>query len=81
MLRITKSMVTVKGELGDQSNSRSYWTLFVKDVIPDSRSKSFAEHSPQSTWSLRSTVTALLMYHVKKERSSIQMTPVLIPAA
>ena len=61
---------TIKGELGDQGASHSYWALMTKDVLPNSRSKTFSEQQaliqgPYEVPGVLEAATAILMHHAK----------------
>jgi len=60
----------IKNELGDQGASHSYWALMTKDVLPNSRNKTFSEQQaliqgPYVVPGALEAATAILMHHAK----------------
>ena len=60
----------VKNEHGDQSVSKSYWALITKDVLPNSRNKTYAEQQalikgPYAVPGALETATGILMHHAQ----------------
>jgi len=57
-------------ELGDQSVPKSYWALITKDVLPNSRNKTYAEQQalikgPYAVPGALETATGILMHHAQ----------------
>ena len=60
----------VKRELGGHPNPMSHWVLFTRDVLPNSRHKTYPEQrqllkNPGTTLSTLDAATAILMHHAK----------------
>ena len=70
----------IKNELGDQGASHSYWALMTKDVLPNSRNKTFSEQQaliqgPYVVPGALEAATAILMHHAKGGEKLYPMNP------
>ncbi len=64
----------VQKELGDQSISKSYWALIIKDVLPNSRTKSYSDFFGRGV----STQQALLKRHYAVPGTLEMVTGILV---